>query len=223
MADPGANPNLLRHSTAFISLSSIKSSARRIATSLSPVKQVEVFHSLEQDSPPRFSTDRSSASSISSPQSLHKYRTASSSTASLPYFPDRRVPSQSPITHHLSPSASFPAQSGHRGLPALDVVLPGASPLTSIPPVNRSSGAIAMISTPFANSFRPENGKQSDSSQSVPMLGQGVNATQLPGSGLSAGYTSAQLGGLQNPVGVYQYIHETSSKRISTLDYLRKA
>lgn len=50
-----------------------------------------------------------------------------------------------------------------------------------------------------------------------------------PGYGVSAGIyrsngnTTALGGNMQNPAMVYQHIHELSAKRVSTLDYLRKA
>ncbi|KAI4129865.1 MAG: hypothetical protein LQ347_003611 [Umbilicaria vellea] len=49
---------------------------------------------------------------------------------------------------------------------------------------------------------------------------QGTNGVSLPASGLPSAST---VGGLQNPSVVYQNIHETSSKRISTLHYMRKS
>ena len=80
-----------------------------------------------------------------------------------------------------------------------------------------------MTVTPFGNNYRSENGKASSTSQSTSGFGQGGNAAPLPGSGLSAGYANAPPGSLQNPHTVYQHIQEMSSKRISTLEYLRKA
>lgn len=220
--DPSLRPNSIsRHSTSFISLSAIRSSARRITISLSPAKQLDPYHSSGQESPPRFSTDRSSTLSTKSPQTIRKARRASSSTASLPYFPDTKVSSQSPTKHYLSPSASFPAQSAPRGLRKVE-----RSVTTSAAPDEHSShvpSSLAMIVTPFANSFRTETGKPPGSSQGNSAFTQGGNVAPLPGSGLSAGYTSAPPGGLHNPNTVYQHIQELSTKRIATLDYLRKA
>lgn len=80
-----------------------------------------------------------------------------------------------------------------------------------------------MIVTPFASNHRPENGKPPITSQFNATFGQGGIIAPLPGSGLSAGHVSATPGSLQNPITVYQHIQDISAKRISTLDYLRKA
>lgn len=87
----------------------------------------------------------------------------------------------------------------------------------------RPSSSFAMIVTPFTNGIRPENGKPPGSSQSNSTFGQGSVLAPPPGSGLSAGHSSAPPGNLQNPSAVYHHIHELSAKRISTLEYLRKA
>ena len=80
-----------------------------------------------------------------------------------------------------------------------------------------------MTVTPFGNTSRSETSKPPHSAQSSSGFGQGGNHAPLPGSGLSAVYVNAPPGGLQNPNTVYQHIHDLSSKRISTLEYLRKA
>ena len=217
------NPNQvsnLRNSTAFISFSSIRSSARRITTSFSPAKQLETYHSSGQESPTRFSTDCSSASSAESPQTIRKAGTASSSSASLPYFFDTEVSLQSPTKRYLSPSASFPAQSAPRGLRKVERSITTSAVFSGNS--SRSPKSLAMIVTPFANNFRPETGKPPGSSQGNSTFAQGGNVVSLPGSGLSAGYASAPPGGLHNPNTVYQHIQELSTKRIATLDYLRK-
>ena len=221
------NPNLNpRHSTAFVSFSSIRSSARRITNSLSPVKQTDphVFQG-GKESPPRFSTDRSSTSSRSSQQTSLRVRAASSSTASLPYFPDQKTTPQKSARHHPSISAPFPSHSPPRGLRRVDGILPSLSRAATASSILRSSSqsSAAMIVTPFTSNHRPENGKPQSTSQSNLGFGQGGSTAPLPGSGLSAGHASAPPGSLQNPNTVYQHIQDISAKRISTLDYLRKA
>lgn len=215
----GDHGNSLRNSTSFVSFSSIKTSARRLTTSLSPVKQGALFLPPDPDTPPRVSTASSSTSSATSPQTPQNSQ-APGSTSSLPYYLDTRVSSHSPKQHQQTASTSSPVQSPLRGLWKVD----GVWPRTSVPSENQSSVSPAMIVAPFANSLRPENGsKPPSSSQGSSAFGQGGSISPLPGSGVSAGYAPAPAGGTQNPSTVYQNIQETSSKRISTLDYLRKA
>ena len=68
------------------------------------------------------------------------------------------------------------------------------------------------------NGSRYEPGKPPGTSQSNVGFGQGGNGT-LPVPSLPP----APLSMSQNPSTIYQQIHDVSSKRISTLDYLRKA
>lgn len=214
-ATPNANINVNanaanpRYSTAF---SSLRSSARRITNSLSPVKHIDPHVSLEKDFSPRFSTDRSSSSSRSSQQTALRPRAASSSTASLSHFSDQKITPQNPIRHQTSASATFPTRSPQRGLRRVDGILPlisRASTASSIlhPSAHQSSGSVVMTAA-----SQPNLG-----------FGPGAAVAPLPGSGLSTGYVPAPPGSLQNPNVVYQHIHDTASKRISTLDYLRKA
>lgn len=79
MADHGNSP---RNSTSFVSFSSIKSSARRLTTSLSPAKQGALFLPPEPESPPRTSFASSSTSSAPSPQTPKNGQIASDSSAS---------------------------------------------------------------------------------------------------------------------------------------------
>ncbi|MCJ1266919.1 hypothetical protein MMC22_006804 [Lobaria immixta] len=222
---PASNP---RHSTAFVSFSSLRSSARRITNSLSPVKQTEPHVFSGKESPPRFSTDRSSTSSRSSQQPLLRTRAASSSTASLPYFVDQNTTPQKPTRHHPSASATLPTQSPPRGLHRVDAILPSlprAATSSAIPhaSAHQPASSVAMMATPFGSSFRPENGKPPSISQSNSGFGQGGSSAPLPGTGLSAGYAFAPPGNVQNPNAVYQHIQDISAKRISTLAYLKKA
>ena len=76
-----------------------------------------------------------------------------------------------------------------------------------------------MATAALTNGLRPENGKPPSTSQSSASFGQGGNNAGLSTPSLPP----ASTGGVQNPSIVYQQIHDVSSKRISTLDYLRKA
>jgi hypothetical protein len=80
-----------------------------------------------------------------------------------------------------------------------------------------------MIVAPFANNLRSENGKPSLPSQGNSAFGQATNVSPLPISGFSAGHVPTTTGGAQIPSSVYQHIQQVSAKRISSLDYLRKA
>lgn len=78
-----------------------------------------------------------------------------------------------------------------------------------------------MAATTYAIGFRPEFGKPPSTSQSSVSFGQGGNNATVPIPSLPPAASST--GGMQNPSIVYQQIHDVSSKRISTLDYLKKA
>lgn len=212
----GDHGNSLWNSNSFVSISSIKSSARRLTTSLSPVKQGALFFSPQPESPPRISIASSSISSAASPQTPKNAQETGENTASLPFNPDTKD-SNHHLTKHQQPApTSSPAKSPLKGLWEVDGVWPRAT----VPSANRSSSFPAMIVTPFANSLRPENSKPSQGNSA---LGQGANISPLPSSGISASYAPTPAGSTQTPSTVYQQIQEISSKRISTLDYLRKA
>ncbi|KAL8979957.1 MAG: hypothetical protein Q9177_006006 [Variospora cf. flavescens] len=68
-----------------------------------------------------------------------------------------------------------------------------------------------MATVPYVNDSRPSTGKAS-TPQSNSAFGQGGSSIPLPPPGTN-----------HNPHTVYQHIQDTASKRISTLDYLRKA
>lgn len=206
MADHG---NSLRNSSSFVSFSSIKTSARRLTTSLSPVKQGALFLPPESESPPRTSIASSSTSSVASPQTPKNGQVAGDCSASFPLYPDDKV-SLHDLTQHaqLAPISS-PVHSPLKGLRIVDGVWPKAV----APPKNRSSSFPAMIVTPFASSLRSDNSKSS----------QPPNISPLPNSGVSTSHAPTPAGNTQTPSTVYQQIQEISSKRISTLDYLRKA
>ncbi|MCJ1454985.1 hypothetical protein MMC28_005338 [Mycoblastus sanguinarius] len=189
----------------------IKASAKRIASNISPTQQShEAFDPIDQDYPPSFSTKRSSTSSRSS----HR----SPPTSSVSQIPDRKpVPSRlSSSRHH--PSATTPSHqnlSSQQSLDAIPPQLPTAFPYADL---NNSTSSLTMASASFANGFRPDYGKPPSTSQSNVSFGQGGNNASVPTPNLPPA-----AGGTQNPNIVYQQIHDVSSKRISTLDYLRKA
>ena len=74
------------------------------------------------------------------------------------------------------------------------------------------------MATSFASNFRPDYGKPPGTAQSNVSFGQGGGNPHLPPPA-----TLPSAVGVQNPMMVYQHIQDISSKRISTLDYLRKA
>ena len=212
MADHG---NALRNSSSFVSFSSIKSSARRLTTSLSPVKQqAALFLPPESESPPRTSIASSSTSSAPSPQTPRNGRVAGDSSASFPFYSDAQS-SLHDLTQHPPPAPIFsPVQSPLKGLRIVDGVWPKAVALSK----NRSSSFPAMIVTPFANSLRPENSKPSQAANTSPLPNSAVSISYAP-----TPHAPTTTGNTQTPSTVYQQIQEISSKRISTLDYLRKA
>lgn len=80
-----------------------------------------------------------------------------------------------------------------------------------------------MIVAPFGNNLRKDSdaaSKLSGSSSHNAGL-QGVGGT---GGGASlAPPSSSSVGGAQSPAMIYQHIHDMATKRISTLEYLRRA
>ncbi|KAL9595047.1 MAG: hypothetical protein Q9219_006670 [cf. Caloplaca sp. 3 TL-2023] len=193
--------------------SSIKASTRRITSSLSPVKQ---------DDLPSFSTDRSSTSSRSSRRTFYKARRAASSNASLSYGTDfngySSLPGRhQPLTSATSPtrkSQTFDSLASRSSRPTASSQSPHADP-------NHSSGSIITMATPsFASESRPSTGKPGTSQSSNVGFGQGGNGLPLPPPSVPQALAS---GSAHNPHAVYQHIQDMSSKRISTLDYLRKA
>ncbi|KAL8695306.1 MAG: hypothetical protein Q9218_000205 [Villophora microphyllina] len=202
--------------------SSLKASTRRITNSISPVKQDELY-SLAEKALPAFSTDRSSTSSRSSHRTVYKSRAASSSSVSLLYGPDVNGYSPSTARQPASTLTASPIQK-HQ---ALDSASPQQSrPLTashSFPHADfYQSPILATMTTTvaFASESRPGTGKPGTSQSNV-SFGQGANSSvPLPPPSLSQTLAS---GSIHNPHTVFQHIHDTASKRISTLDYLRKA
>ncbi|KAL8784667.1 MAG: hypothetical protein Q9213_003837 [Squamulea squamosa] len=199
--------------------SSIKSSTRRITNSISPVKQDGIY-ALAEKALPAFSTDRSSTSSRSSRRNLYKSRAASSSSASLVGGSDVNGYSPQTARHHASASTPLHLQKTQ----TFDTSPSLSRPFTASGPfpyaeLNQSSGSTTMTTASFASESRPSTGKPGTSQSNV-SFGQGGNSAPLPPPNLSQTLAS---GNIHNPNTVYQYIQDMSSKRISTLDYLRKA
>lgn len=193
-------------------VSSIKSSAKRIASNLSPPQQTDQpWDLVDKEDSPSFSTKRSSTSSRSSYQGPFRR-----DTSAISQLPDRKpVPSQL-SRHQPSNSSSVSSQKALTTQQSLDEILP---PVPTITTHAHSTPSLTMATTAFANGLRPEYGKPPSTSQSSVSFGQGGNHASLSAPSLPP----ASTGGMQNPSIVYQQIHDVSSKRISTLDYLRKA
>ena len=201
-------------------VSSIRSSAKRIASNISPTQPTdEAFDSIDQDYPtetPSISTRRSSTSSTSksSYPSPYKSRTGSASTASLSQVDRKPVPAQVGKRHPSNTSA-LSSQKALSNLQTPDGTL---TPLP-IGAGYQSTGSLNMTTTMTANGSRYDPAKPPSTSHSSVGFGQGGNGA-LPVPSLPP---APPLGTSQNPSTIYQQIHDVSSKRISTLDYLRKA
>lgn len=78
-----------------------------------------------------------------------------------------------------------------------------------------------MIVAPFGNNLRKDAdpGKPPGTSHPAFSLGQSGGGASLAPPNIP----SSSIGGPQNPNVIYQHIHDIAPKRISTLDYLRKA
>ncbi len=204
-------------------VSSIKSSAKRIAsnTVISPTPQtVNIFDAVQEEYPSGFRSKRSSTSISSNSSRPRPYtsRAASTSSASL-LQPLERKPLPSHPTKPDPRTTTF--ISSHRR-PSTQQSLEANIPHISHADPNDSSSSLTMAATAsaFANGFRPEFSKPPSTSQSNVSFGQGGNNASGPTPGLPP---AASAGGMQHPSIVYQQIHDVSSKRISTLAYLRKA
>ena len=211
-----------RHSTGPTSfVSSLKTSAKRITSIKSMPPQLDgVFESIDEGYPPSFSTKRSSNSSRSSQLSHYKKRAASESNASIAsqsQAPDRK-PTQSRLSKNpLSKAASLSSWKPLSNQQSLHGFVPPASGVSTYVDIENSTSSLTMAETASANGYRQEYGKSPSTSASNVSFGSGGNNGPLPAPGLPP------TGGMQNPGIIYQQIHDMSTKRISTLDYLRKA
>ena len=198
-------------------VSSIKSSAKRIASNISPPSHTDQPCDLiDKDYSPSFSTKRSSTSSRSSYQGPIRKETAAISQLS-----DRKPLPSLLSKHRPSTSSSVSSQKAlfTTTQQSLDEVLSPVPTVSTYVDLNHSTPSLTMATAAFANGLRPEHGKPPSTSQSSVSFGQGGNNAPLSTPNLPP----ASTGGVQNPSIVYQQIHDVSSKRISILDYLRKA
>ena len=196
-------------------VSSIKSSAKRIASNISPPQQTDQpWDLVDKEYSPSISTKRSSTSSRSSFQGAFRKDTAAVSQLSdrlpVPLQLSRHQPS---ISSSTSSQKAFSTQ--HRS----DDTFSPIPTVSTYADLNYSSPSLAMATTAFANGLRPEYGKPPSTLQSSVNFGQAANSASLSAPSLPP----ASTGGMQNPSIVYQQIHDVSTKRVSTLDYLRKA
>lgn len=196
-------------------VSSIKSSAKRIANNISPPNHTDqAWDLVDKEYSPSFSTKRSSTSSKSSFQGGSRKDTAAVSQLS-----DRKpLPSQL-SRHQPSTSSSLSSQKASSTQQSLDEIHSPVPTVSTYADHNHSTPSLTMATTAFANGLRPEYGKPPSTSHSNVTFGQGGINPSLSTPSLPP----ASTGGVQNPSIVYQQIHDVSSKRVSTLDYLRKA
>lgn len=128
----------------------------------------------------------------------------------------------------VSPKKRSVSAAGHYSKPGLSV--PGFSRkkkssesvdhgYISYPEGAASRGKFGMLVTPFGTKSRGDDMGKPASSTYASSFPYTQNASAL-GPPVSM---SSSASGNQNPNVVYQHIHDMASKRISTLDYLRKA
>ena len=196
-------------------VSSIKSSAKRIANNISPPNHTDqAWDLVDKEYSPSFSTKRSSTSSRSSYQGGSRKEAVTVSQLS-----DRKpLPSQS-SRHQPSTSSSISSQKASNTPQSLDEIHSPVPAVSTYADLNHSTPSLTMATTAFSSGLRPEYGKLPSTSQSNVSFGQGGNNASISTPSLPP----ASTGGVQSPNIIYQQIHDVSSKRISTLDYLRKA
>jgi hypothetical protein len=85
-----------------------------------------------------------------------------------------------------------------------------------------SATEATVTSAPFANGVKREPTSNLSKSMSAPPMGDDMNFATGP-QGLPPTPAPPVVMGTQNPNAIYQHIHDMASKRISTLDYIRKA
>lgn len=193
---------------------SIKSSAKRIASNISPPQHInQPWDLVDEEYSPSFSTKRSSTLRFSYQGTFRK------DTAAISQPPYRNSIPSHLSRHQRSNSLSVSSHKALSTQQSSDEILPPLPTITSYADLSHSTPSLTMATTAFTNGLRPEYGKPPTTSQSSVSFGQGGTNTSLSAPSLP----SASTGGMQNPSIVYQQIHDVSSKRISTLDYLRKA
>lgn len=218
---PSGDSHARSSSAAFVS--SIKSSAKRLTSTISPVKDSSVYSLTDTEYQPSFSTDRSSTSSRSSNRTAYRSNPVSGSTISLPYFQERPnksvIPPQYDQTSPISVPKRKPLPSPqHFAEAPLARAFTSSAALAHVGTKHKMAGSGTMTITPFPPSFRSgsDHSKPSSTAQSNASLGQAGNAGHAPTPSIPS------ASGSYSPATVYQHIQDTSSKRISTLGYLRK-
>lgn len=218
---PSGDANHARSSAAFVS--SIKSSARRITSSISPVKQSEIYSLTDTEyHPGSFSTDRSSTSSRSSNRTAFRARHTPTSTASLPQYQEQKTPVKPPRYDPISPLQVPKRKPLPKSPQSLETKLTRAATasaaLSNAGRKQIMAGSSTMTMAPFAPSLRSDQSSKAPStSQSNVSFGQGGGTASGPPPSLPNA-----PGSTHNPHTVYQHIQDMASKRISTLGYLRK-
>lgn len=216
-----------RHSTAFVS--SFRSSAKKIANRASivaPVKQ-EPHNTVaprEPDASPNPSQARSSSSSASSRQTTQRVASTSASTVSSAVSP-KDVPShQSSLEPKHTPSRPTGRR---RPIPTFhDPEHPfKPSLIAKFDPDAIAKQLMAGSTTMTVTQFTPSKhhsdyAKPPGTAHSTKSFGQGGENGHIPTPAVPT-YIPPASG--HNPAMVFQNIQDMSSKRISTLDYLRKA
>ncbi len=175
-----------------------------------------------------FSSNRGSVSSRTSKKVYNPAKTASASaTTSFTYSPERKTTAGSSLQHAPSRSVSSASQteriSSHSSFDESQQHMPQLTNTTSPLSATESnkSASFAMLAAPFG-----QHGKKDSSGGKPPSTAQSNQSFGHDASGHAPALPpvpSGLTGGLQNPNITYQHIHDMASKRISTLDYLRKA
>lgn len=202
-------------------VSSIKSSAKRIASNLSP-QTPNIFDAVQEDCPHSFSSSTTRTSTSTSSQSSHP-RPHSSKAASISPASPRKASELKPLLSRVTkPDPPTPSSIPSHRDPSAHQSFDEIIPYTSHADLSNSSSSLTMAATAstFTSGFRPDFSKPPGTSQSNVSFGQGGNNASGPTPSLPP---AASTGGMQNPNIIFQQIHDVSSKRISTLDYLRKA
>ncbi|MCJ1389231.1 hypothetical protein MMC18_002087 [Xylographa bjoerkii] len=208
-----------------------KTSSKRIFQqneSLTQPRLEQDFKPLDQ--PPDLATE-TTVNTETIPQNflpLYRYRSGSSSSPSLLLGLDGYESSNSPLKHQPSFPASnlpkrplLPQLTSHSGTSHVsNRNLPYIDPLSPIDLTKKAGFAESSLPLKVAT-LNKEGYLVADMDVS-----EGSSNYGRPNTGTAYGMNgsiSASAGNMQNPTSIYQHIHELSAKRVSTLDYLRKA
>lgn len=149
-----------------------------------------------------------------------RHKVQAASVSAVPFsFPLHRQGSQ--VSSNQDDSSLSGSATTNQSTPEEELSIGGTKISVPAPPSTtfavESGSHSTMIVAPFGNNHKKDTtqSKNAGVSYSNNDYGQGVNG------GPSA--VSGTVGSSQNPNILYQHIHEMASKRMSTLDYLRKA